>query len=220
MPSTSWLHLAVTLKFLWSPIVDLFGRKRTWLWVMQVLLGAGDDRGGGRSRRRGNLTVFWSVIVGLAVLHATHDIACDGFYLQALDKQGQALFSGDAQWPPTVRACGSASPRWSFWPGRTNWFWGFGAAGVLMLLVGGSINAFVMPHPPEHHPQDAVPGGRRCAAESERRSWRPTGPSSRSRSAVLVIAFMFLYRLGDIMMFAMATPLLQDIGIDTASAGR
>ena len=30
----------------------------------------------------------------LAVLHATHDIACDGFYLQALDRKEQALFSG------------------------------------------------------------------------------------------------------------------------------
>ena len=38
---TSALHGAVTLKFLWSPIVDLFGRKRTWLWVMQIILGLG-----------------------------------------------------------------------------------------------------------------------------------------------------------------------------------
>jgi PAT family beta-lactamase induction signal transducer AmpG len=36
---TSALHGAVTLKFLWSPLVDLFGRKRTWLWVMQLILG-------------------------------------------------------------------------------------------------------------------------------------------------------------------------------------
>src|SRR6185369_949806 len=39
--STSGFHLAVTFKFLWSPLVDLFGRKRTWLWVMQVILGLG-----------------------------------------------------------------------------------------------------------------------------------------------------------------------------------
>ena len=30
----------------------------------------------------------------LAVVHATHDIACDGFYMQALDNRGQALYSG------------------------------------------------------------------------------------------------------------------------------
>src|SRR5262245_66386209 len=34
--STSLFHFAVTLKFLWSPVVDLFGRKRTWLGRTQV----------------------------------------------------------------------------------------------------------------------------------------------------------------------------------------
>jgi len=34
--------------------------------------------------------------------------------------------------------------------------------------------------------------------------------------APLVLSFMFLYRLGDIMMFAMSKPLLRDIGVDLA----
>ena len=91
--STSGFHLAVTFKFLWSPLVDLFGRKRTWLWVMQVLLGLGMIVVG-IVAPRGNLTVFWSVMAGVALMHAIHDIACDGFYLQALDRKGQALYSG------------------------------------------------------------------------------------------------------------------------------
>ena len=37
--------------------------------------------------------------------------------------------------------------------------------------------------------------------------------------AALVLSFMFLYRLGDIMMFAMSKPLLRDIGIDTGQRG-
>ena len=41
-----------------------------------------------------NLTAFWLPWLALAVVHATHDIACDGFYLQALDKKDQALYSG------------------------------------------------------------------------------------------------------------------------------
>src|SRR3569832_2128479 len=39
--STSLLHLAVTFKFVWSPLVDLFGRRRTWLVLLQLILGAG-----------------------------------------------------------------------------------------------------------------------------------------------------------------------------------
>lgn len=212
---TSLLHLAVTLKFLWSPIVDLFGRKRTWLWVMQAILGLGMIVIAAVAPSN-NLRAFWSLLVGLAVLHATHDIACDGFYLQALDKHGQALFAGTR----------NAAYRVAMWVGKsglvvlagmTTWFWGFGAAGVLMLLVA-AINAFVMPHPPERHPQDAVAGGhdalsKRAAFVAAYRTFF-TQPN-----AVVVIAFMFTQRVGDIMMFAMATPLLKDIGIDTTTRG-
>ena len=109
-------------------------------------------------------------MVVLAVLHATHDIACDGFYMQALDRKGQALFSGDAHgrlprgdgW--SVRRCSS------FWPGRTNWMLGFGAAGVLMILTGVT-NRAVMPHPPEHHPQDDIPGVAADEGKAKRRAF-------------------------------------------------
>ena len=77
-----------------------------------------------------------------------------------------------------------------------------------------------MPHPPEHHPQDATPGvhgGCRKRARVPGEAYRTflTQPH-----AALVLAFLFLYRVGDIMMFAMAKPLLRDIGIDTAHARR
>src|SRR6185503_19165166 len=39
--STSLLHFAVTLKALWSPIVEVFGTKRAWMWVLQLVLGGG-----------------------------------------------------------------------------------------------------------------------------------------------------------------------------------
>src|SRR5262245_10348107 len=39
--STSLFHLAVTFKFLWSPIVDLFGSKRGWVLATQLVLGGG-----------------------------------------------------------------------------------------------------------------------------------------------------------------------------------
>jgi MFS transporter, PAT family, beta-lactamase induction signal transducer AmpG len=213
--STSGFHLAVTFKFLWSPLVDLFGRKRTWLWVMQVLLGLGMIVVG-IVAPRGNLTVFWSVMAGVALLHAVHDIACDGFYLQALDKRGQALYSGTRM----------AAYRAAMWVGKSalvvlagtvGWFWGFGAAGALMLLVA-VVNAVVMPHPAEHHPQDAGPSGQPAVKKSA--AFLAAYKSFFTQpQAALVLSFMFVHRLGDIMMFAMATPLLKDIGIDTKWRG-
>jgi len=213
--STSGLHLAVTLKFLWSPIVDLFGRKRTWLWVMQVLLGLG-MLVIATVAPGGNLKAFWILVAGLALIHAVHDIACDGFYLQALNRHEQALFAGTRQ----------AAYRVAMWVGKaglvvlagmTSWFWGFGAAGVLMLVVA-AVNAIVMPNPAEHHPQDAEPGGRN--ALSKRLAFVSAyGTFFRQPQAALVLGFMFTHRIGDIMMFAMATPLLNDIGIGTAARG-
>ena len=44
--STSLLHLAVTFKFLWSPLVDLFGRLRTWIIAARDHPRHRHDRGG------------------------------------------------------------------------------------------------------------------------------------------------------------------------------
>ncbi len=215
--STSLLHLSGTLKFAWSPIVDLFGSKRRWVWAMQIVLAGGMLAVAFVSQHSDshNLRGFWAVLAGLAVLHATHDIACDGFYLQALDKDERALFSG-------VR---NAAFRIAMWVGKsalvvlaglTTWFWGFGAAAVLMLVVAG-INAAVMPHPPDRHPQDAAAGHAPLSkGVAFLRAYRSFFSQPR---AALVLSFMFAHRLGDIMMFAMATPMLKDIGMSTTSRG-
>ena len=83
---TSGLHTATSLKFLWSPIVDLFGRLRTWVWVMQIIVGLGMF-GVASVSSHGNSWPLWVGLGTLAILLATHDIACDGFYLQALDRK-------------------------------------------------------------------------------------------------------------------------------------
>ena len=68
------------------------------------------------------------------ILHATHDIACDGFYLQALDRKGQALYAGTRIAAFRV-AMIVGSSLLVVLAGRTSWQIGFGAAGVLMLLT-------------------------------------------------------------------------------------
>src|SRR5215471_4237241 len=144
--ATSWFHLAVTFKFLWSPAVDLFGRKRTWVIGLQLLLGVGMLAIAAVAQSQ-TLTIVWALLAILAIVQATHDIACDGFYLQALDKHGQALFSGArvAAFKAATLVGGSALV---ILAARTSWLWGFGAAGVIMCLLA-PINAAMMPHPPE-----------------------------------------------------------------------
>lgn len=212
--ATSWLHMAVTFKFVWSPVLDLFGRRRTWLWALQLVLGVGMLGVAALAPSR-NLTAFWCAVIPLAVVHATHDIACDGFYLQALDRHGQALYSGTRLGAYRL-AMIVGSSLLVVLAGRTSWLVGFGAAGVLMILTG-LVNALVMPNPPERHPDEAGgghPGAGRPAAFLETFRSFVSQPH-----AVSVLAFMLTYKLGDIMMFGMSKPLLRDLGIDTAKRG-
>jgi PAT family beta-lactamase induction signal transducer AmpG len=211
--STSLLHLAVTFKFAWSPVLDLFGKRRTWLWILQLLLGLGMFVVAATAPSR-NLTAFWIAMSALAVVHATHDIACDGFYLQALDKHDQALYSGTRLGAYRLALIVGSSAL-VYLAGRTSWLLGFGAAGVLM-IVTALVNALVMPHPVEAHVSAEAPGAGRPSAVTYLVEFAEAFRSFLTQpQAGRVLAFLLCYRLGDIMMFAMSKPLLRDLGVDT-----
>lgn len=205
--ATSLLHLSVTFKFLWSPAVDLVGTRRRWMLAMEVVLGLGMMLTGAVIGGDG-LTAFWVVLALLAIVHATHDIACDGLYLQALDSRSQALYSGTRAAAYRVAMLVGSSVL-VYLAGRTSWPLAFFTAGALMLLIA-AVNAAALPR-----------GGHsarrpRANAAAFFEAYRSFFDQPR---AALVLAFMFFYRLGDIMMFAMAKPLFRDIGIDTAERG-
>jgi PAT family beta-lactamase induction signal transducer AmpG len=206
--STSLLHLGVTFKFLFSPVVDLFGRKRSWVIALQILIGMGMLVVAGIAPG-GNMTWFWLALGVVTVLHATHDIACDGFYLQALDRKNQALFSGVRT--AAFRGAMIAGSMGLVKVGANfGWLWGFGGAGALMIVVA-LVNAALMPHPPELRS-----GKNKDATAEPKPAFRTTYVTFFTQPhAVLVLSFMFFYKLGDIMMFAMSKPMLRDIGIDT-----
>jgi len=91
---TSWLYLPWVIKPLWSPFVDLFKTKRSWIIVTQFFIGAG-LAGVALTIPVSNffqytLVFFWL----LAFSSATHDIAADGFYMLGLTTHNQALFVG------------------------------------------------------------------------------------------------------------------------------
>jgi PAT family beta-lactamase induction signal transducer AmpG len=176
-----------------------------------------------------NLGVFWLALGALAIVHATHDIACDGFYLQALDKRQQALFSG-VRIAAFRGAMIVGSSALVYLAGRTNWLLGFGAAGALMIVIA-LVNAVVMPHPRDPRsgvdPSAAGSSGDASAGDANASANATKGAAFlrayrtffAQPQAALVLSFMLFYKLGDIMMFAMSKPLLRDIGIDTSQRG-
>ena len=91
---TSFLYLPWALKGLWGPVVDIYSSKRRWILTMEIIctflfvllaLGA-------LSSQVIAASIF--VFALIAFVSATHDIAIDGFYLDALNKEQQAFFVG------------------------------------------------------------------------------------------------------------------------------
>ncbi len=206
--STSLFHLAVTFKFLWSPAVDLFGSKRRWVIATQVLLAGGMMAIAAATTAPG-FAAFWAVASLFAILHATHDIACDGFYIQALDPRDHALYSGVRVAAFRVAMILGSSVLVTY-VATVSWILAFGAAGVLMLLTA-LVNSILMPK--------AGAAGTGKPVEKAPAFWVAYKSFLQQPQALLVLSFMFFYRLGDIMMFAMSKPLLRDIGVGLGRRG-
>ena len=189
--STSLFHLAVTFKFLWSPVVDLFGRKRSWLVLMQFVLAGGMVAIAAAVSRSNPpwFRPFWVVASVFAVLHATHDIACDGFYIEALEARDQALYAG-VRTAAFRAAMIVGSSALVVLASRAGWFAAFAAAGAIM-LVTALVNSALLPRPPASRAVDASSTQASRAADFLQ-AYRTflTQPK-----ASLVLAFMFFANL-------------------------
>lgn len=91
---TSLLYLPWVIKPLWGPLVDLYGTKRNWTLIMQLLLAVTFAILAATLQ-----APFWwhaslAAFVAAAFLSATHDIAADGFYMLGMDSNRQAFFVG------------------------------------------------------------------------------------------------------------------------------
>jgi PAT family beta-lactamase induction signal transducer AmpG len=98
----NFLGIPWNLKFLWAPLVDIFGKKRTWLVLIQLLITlftaaiaaicfyADHLSGTGFST---SLLVY--IFIALAFISATNDIVIDGYYMEGLpDSKDQAAYTG------------------------------------------------------------------------------------------------------------------------------
>ena len=91
---TSWLYLPWVIKPLWSPLVDLLGRKRRWIVALQFTVGAALAMVALALPAPRFLQLTLALLWLMAFASATHDIAADGFYMLALPQRTQAAFVG------------------------------------------------------------------------------------------------------------------------------
>nr|WP_315166170.1 MFS transporter [uncultured Flavobacterium sp.] len=91
---TSLLYLPWVIKPLWSPFIDLYSTKRKWFLSMQLLISLAFLIVGLTIPLNNffviSLAVFWVA----AFASASNDVASDGFYMLALEKDQQSFFLG------------------------------------------------------------------------------------------------------------------------------
>ncbi len=103
---TSLLYLPWTLKFLWSPFVDIIRTKRWWILTMQTVMAAAfivlaltmphpsAQTIASGTTPMGLFSFTLLLFIFAAFASATHDIAADGFYMLAQSQSSQAAFVG------------------------------------------------------------------------------------------------------------------------------
>lgn len=91
---TSLLTLPYTLKFIWSPLLEIYWTKRNFVVATQMLSGFCFALIAFLVLTPSFFTGCIVVMGIIAFSGATHDIATDGVYLTALDKKTQSVYIG------------------------------------------------------------------------------------------------------------------------------
>lgn len=155
---SSLLGLPWTIKFLWSPLTDLFGKRRNWVLISMALLFvflslaaafSGQSLGTIDLSGVGQLPIEVLIVAGILLLvsfsSATADIAQDAFYMDALDQRQQAAYVGSRVTAYRI-AMLTASGLLVYIAGKTGWQQAFFLSALLMgiMLV---VNALILPDP-------------------------------------------------------------------------
>lgn len=91
---TSLLTLPYTLKFIWSPLLEIYWTKRNFVIATQAISGFGFGVIAFLLPLPGFFSFTIAMMAIIAFSGATHDIATDGIYLTALDKKTQSTYIG------------------------------------------------------------------------------------------------------------------------------
>jgi PAT family beta-lactamase induction signal transducer AmpG len=223
---TSLLYLPWVIKMFWSPIVDTYSTKRNWILYTQVaMIGCLSFLALSFQLPNFFLISLISLTVG-AFISATHDIAVDGFYLLALNKEEQAFFVGIRSVFYRVAVifgsgfivvvAGQLEPLFKNIPLSWTVSVGLSALIFVMLFV---FHWWILPGSEgdlEQLPEDLT----------EKISfWTIISSYFRQEKIGVILAFILLYRFGEAMLGKLAAPFLLDkkelggLGLSTADVG-
>ncbi len=102
----AWLGFAYSLKFVWAPIVDsfrlpvlsgIFGRRRAWMLLAQVAIGASLLALAGMDPVQ-NIEAFALVALAVAFSSATQDIVIDAYRIESAEDEMQGVLAAAYQY--------------------------------------------------------------------------------------------------------------------------
>ena len=208
------IQLPYTWKFLWSPLLDryalpLLGRRRGWMLITQLVLLAGIPLFGAFHPKAD----IWSIVVlstAVAFFSASQDIVLDAFRREILP---------DAELGLGTSIHVNAYRISSLVPGalaliladRLPWSTVY-VITALFMLPGLALTLFAAEPPLVH-------GRPRTLREAVIEPFHEFIMRNGWRAALMVVLFIFLYKLGDSMATALATPFYLDMGFTKTDIG-
>jgi PAT family beta-lactamase induction signal transducer AmpG len=221
------IQFPYTWKFLWAPLLDRYsplalGRRRSWMLVTQIgllvviaLLGQTSPQGliapvDLNSALALLLHPVTLAVSAVALLSATQDIALDAFRREVLSDSELGL--GNSVHVNAYRIAGLVPGSLSLiLADSMSWDWVFAITALFMLP--GVIMCIVVSEPAV---SDKAPKTLRAAVVEPFNEFIHRAGLG---SALLVLAFIFLYKLGDSMCTALATPFYLDMGFAKSQIG-
>ncbi len=237
---TSLLYLPWTIKFFWSPFVDILKTKRWWILSMQLIMSVAFlslaltmPRPSAELIATGqtpmSLFTFTLILfVFAAFASATHDIAADGFYMLAQSQSSQAAFVGVRSTfyrlanvfgnGVIVAVAGLLEVKTGNIP--LAWQLTIGGSAVLLTLLT-LYHTYAIPVPEA----DVSRGGTADVKSIFSEFARTIITFCKKPGVILAIVFMLCYRLPEAFLIKMCTPFLVasreagGLGMQTAQVG-
>ena len=203
-----------TWKFLWSPFVDRYalpvlGRRRGWMLLTQLLLLASIPLFGALQPQLELWTIAY-LATAVAFFAATQDIVLDAYRRELLPDAELGL--GNAIHVQAYRIS-------SLVPGALaliladHFPWQTVFTVTALFMLPGIANTFLVGEPRLARPAP------RTLAEAVVEPFHEFITRSGWQQALLVVAFIFFYKLGDSMATALATPFYLDLGFSLSDIG-
>ncbi len=209
-----------TLKFLWAPLVDKLplpiltravGQRRAWLFFIQVLLFAALWQLGG-SDPANDLTLFAFWAIAVAFLSATQDIVIDAYRIELLSDEelphGTAMNQFGYRTGNLIAGAGTIALASAEGFGL-GWATAYGLTGfcVLPAAVGA-----LFAGPGRYVERHARAEGQSLANWLKETVVNPFREFLTRHGAVLILAFVLVYKIGDALGQIMLGPMIVELG--------